>query len=208
MATFGGGISHNYQKKAVKRLQYARDVIEDQFGMSYDQFQEALTSFQEGFPGVMDEITAMGDNSRQGAYDEYQQRVGEGGQNLVSRGLGNTTVRSNFESGESSRYMRNLADINEGLAGMRSGVMLQGLGMQSQLMQQLGGVNERFAGAYGNITQGMAQVDISGGEQSSGLGFQDLVAAGAAIYTGGASLAFTGVPGTNTVEGAPGFHTN
>lgn len=188
-------IDRNYQKKAIKRLKYARNVIEDQFGMSYEQFQDALASFQEGFPGVMDEITAMGDSSRQAAKDEYQQRVGEGSQNLVSRGLGNTTVRTAFEGGESSRYMRNLADINEGLAGMRSGVMLQGLGMQSQLMQQLGGVNERFGAAYGNITQAMANVDISGGD-AKGLGAGDLFEIGAGIATGGASLFATEVPET------------
>lgn len=203
-----GEIDHTYQKKAVKRLKHARnEELMPAMQASIDQYMEALKSYQEGFPGVMDEITAMGDASRQSAYEEFQQRLGAGQQGLMSRGLGNTTVRNAFEGGESSRYMRNLADINEGLAGLRSGVRLQGLTQQSGLMQQLGGSYERYGKAYQSITESMASADLGQPEVKGGLGLDQLFGIGQSVgglFGGGAGVSpqMAAAGGSAAISGA------
>lgn len=152
----------NISKALVTILEGTEGSLEDH-GLSIEQFQGALDLFKDGFPDVMGELDAVGESSLQSAFDEYQGRLGDGDQDLIGSGRFGTSARESLQGGERSRYIRDVASINEGLGQLRSNVRLQGLGAISGLMQGLGGAYER----RGNVTERGAfkRADFRGGVQ-------------------------------------------
>jgi len=144
----GQTAAENAQKKNEQNVYAALDAIYtgsygalNEYDQSVESFSSALEAFTQGFPGVMDEIT--GDASLLAAKDQHEAVSGSIDDSLISSGRFGTSARESLQGGENSRYMRDVANINEGLGALRSNVRMQGLQSTAGLMQGLGGAFER-----------------------------------------------------------------
>lgn len=90
-------------------------------------------------------------------------------QNLVSRGLGGSTIMPQIEMGEALSTSQAYAQIDQALADMQAGTLMQGAGMQT--------------GALGN----MAGVSMNRGQAQMGWGTGFAGALGGVQHTGGPS---------------------
>lgn len=151
-----GGRSQRRQRKKMKRkLGRALDATEAIQGKGLQQQQalsrQATAQQLAGYDAAKREAQRMGRASKQSALDKEQQLGASLSQNLADRGLGSLTVGGNLQRGIASDTQRQMAGINEGLAGMfgdlalgRAGAEAEGtanlaglMGQQSDLMAQL-----------------------------------------------------------------------
>ena len=151
----GGRSQRKQRKKQKKKLGRALDATEAIQGKGLQQ-QEALArqaTAQQlgGYDAARREADRMGRSSKQSALDREKSLGASLTQNLQNRGLGSLTVGGNLQRGLAADTQRQMAGINEGLAGMfgdlamgRAGAEAQGTanianiaGQQSDLMSQI-----------------------------------------------------------------------
>lgn len=150
-----GRSARKQKRKAQKRFKRALDAREAIEGKGLQQQQalsrQATAQQLAGYDAARREANRMGRASKQSALDKEQQLGASLTQNLADRGLGSLTTGGNLQRGIAADTGRQIAGINEGLAGMfgdlamgRAGAEAQGtanlawiMGQQSDLMSQL-----------------------------------------------------------------------
>jgi len=158
------------------------------YDISVDQFRDALTSYQEGFGGSMDEIDAIGDYAKLAAGDRHEQQVGSIDDSLISSGRFGTSAREMQQGGERNRYSDDVAAINAGLGSMRSNIRMRGLNQAASLMQGLGGAYERRGNVQQQGGQALAaarmQVQYEAPEGMSAADFSNMAAGLSELFSG------------------------
>lgn len=154
--SLAGGHSQRKQRRRMKKkLGRALDATEAIQGKGLQQQQalsrQATAQQLAGYDAAKREANRMGRASKQAALDKEQQLGASLTQNLADRGLGSLTTGGNLQRGIAADTGRQIAGINEGLAGMfgdlalgRAGAEAEGtsnlaglMGQQSDLMSQL-----------------------------------------------------------------------
>ncbi len=124
---FGSDAAKEAQGKNEKNVQGGLKAIRSGYGQALDVTRSGLSS-------ILSDIEGLGESSRQGARDAYDQSVGGYRQTALGRGLSSSTVAESYTQGARSRLVSDLASINEGLSRLRSDVRFQGLGLETGLL--------------------------------------------------------------------------
>lgn len=95
------------------------------FGDAGDLLLGGRSQLLAGFGEARDEIGRVGSSARRRTLDRERQALASTSQGLAQRGLGNTTVAANAARGVRSDTDLSLADIDERIAGLRSGLAVQ-----------------------------------------------------------------------------------
>lgn len=155
-----GELLSGYQQRADTSGQAAGNIA-GQYGQLASAQQGALGNVQQGYgqraTDIMGQFDTLGNQQRSDLAARYGQQRSSADQDLVSRGLGNTTIRSSVMAGLGSQENQDLARLNESLTGQR-------LGYQSQLTGDTLGAQERAAGV--NYQAGLQGAQF--GERAAG----------------------------------------
>jgi len=210
--SFGAGIAGKrnetkYRRLARKRGQYVLDqLIRPQeaalYGQQEDFLRQGIAAQTGAYDSALADLSRTGRASRRQAADQSNQALASGMQGLASSGLGSSTLAQNYRTGAASSLSRDLAGIDERLAGLRSNLTIgrgqaqaQGYGGLASLYgQRRAGERDLEMQRFGLFTgyQPQAQtVDFSGlaglfGGGQKGMGGGGF-AGGAATPQGGAA---------------------
>ena len=139
---FGGGQGGNLKSlfDQLQRQQALRGVL----SLGYQQ--QGLRSINEGFDKAIGNVGATGLASKMNIENQGAQAQAGIGQNLASRGLGNTTVQANLGGLAQGQTAQALAGVDQAMAAAKANLLTQkGLAQNSAysglsgLMQNLGG---------------------------------------------------------------------
>ncbi len=143
------------------------DLTLGQYGNAYrrlDETQQAIDEMQRNMYGtVMGTLDNAGAAAGQEITDQYAAQRGNTQQSLISRGLGNTTVRDSVERGLTYDESKSRVNLANQIAAQRAGYQTHfaDLGVESaqRYAQQYGGIAQAaagYTGNYGNMLVGMA----------------------------------------------------
>jgi len=153
----------------LKQLQKQQDAANKANEKRYTQLLKQLRDTQQQSLGTYSE--AMGEVRKLGKTREsdiQRDAVRQGAaaeQDLISRGLGNTTIRSSVQRGVEEDRQRSLNMLAEMLAGQRAGVLQDRAGLEAQLGGQIAGAIERRSdigpdtGLYAGLIQQLARAE-------------------------------------------------
>jgi hypothetical protein len=148
-SVLGAKSKRRAQHKYSKRLNRMANISDSVQGHSLQQ-QEMLSRLGTeqlvgGYDTARKEAGRLGRGSKRRALDREQQLGGSLAQGMQNRGLGSTTVGANLQRGLASDTGRQMADIDEGLAGMFGNLALGRAGAEAAGSQQLAGLSQRRA---------------------------------------------------------------
>jgi hypothetical protein len=148
-SVLGAKSKRRAQHKYSKRLNKMANLSDSIQGSSLQQ-QEMLSrlgtqQLMGGYDTARKEASRLGRGSKRRALDREQQLGGSLSQGLQNRGLGSTTVGANLQRGLASDTGRQMADIDEGLAGMFGELALGRAGVEAAGSQQLAGLSQKRA---------------------------------------------------------------
>lgn len=84
---------------------------------------QANAANQKRYSDILKMYSGMGQAGAQQIAQQTAQQQAQGTQNLMSRGLGNTTITGTMARGVQQAGQQNLLNLQEGLAGQEAGVM-------------------------------------------------------------------------------------
>lgn len=163
IAASGGGTATNHVnlQDVIKQLQDQQAKQNTSAEQRYRQVVNQARSLQQQ---VLGGISNMGQSAMRQIEANRVQQQGATEQNLVSRGLGNTTITASAARGVNADAQRQRQAVQEQVAGQRASFQMQtgtnlidtmlsrqddpmNIGLYAQLLQQLGG-----AGGLGNLS--------------------------------------------------------
>jgi len=138
MTSGGGGSS--ILNNLIQQLQGSQDQANT---ANLAQYQNLLSSANRTSKDILGKggyfskagalLQNMGNTARADTRENIANQLGQTEQDLISRGLGNTTIRSNMLSGVQNRGQRELNQIDEAVGTARSGLMQNQAGMALDL---------------------------------------------------------------------------
>lgn len=141
-----------------RRLNRALNLTESIQGNALGQ-QEAFArqgtqQMLGGYDSARKEAARLGRGGKRDALDREAQLGASLSQGMANRGLGSTTVGANLSRGLASDTSRQMANIDEGLAGLYGNLALGRAGVEAQGSERLG----QLAGQRGELMSGLAQM--------------------------------------------------
>ena len=116
------------------------------YANALQQQKKGLGAINTGYDKALGEVANSGYSAKQSVLSREQQNLGTMNQGLTNAGLGSTSVMQNLQRGVYSDTNRNLAQVDEMLANMRSG-------LQAQKAQAQAGQYGALAGLFQNQNQ-------------------------------------------------------
>lgn len=135
------------EKWATEDRSTQQKLIDDLMGSQAESREAGETRYQElmdlmsrltgqvggTYDAALGEMEGMGTAGRTRIGEGRTRALAESEQDLMSRGLGNTTIRSSVRRGVKSDYERQLQELNERVSGQRSGLLQQRAGAEMDL---------------------------------------------------------------------------
>lgn len=156
----------NFQD-VIRRFEEQQAAANEANLQRFRQLTELLTNLgtqtQGTYADVLAQVQNVGDVARQRAQQDALRLQGRSEQDLIDRGLGNTTIRSSVQRGIASDAELNQQQIDEQQALLRSGVMergaqsnIQTTGMLANMIEGRNDVAPDL-GLYSQLLQAAAQ---------------------------------------------------
>ena len=132
--------------KIIEQVQKARKQANTANQKRYEQLLGLLNDLQsrteDQYDQMMAQYSQFGQRARREALEREQQRRGDVEQDLISRGLGNTTIRNTALRDVDEQTQQRLQDISEAVATQRADVLGQEIGTDVQTTGMLAGAVE------------------------------------------------------------------
>lgn len=172
----GGGPLPTYQDLFAQN-QNVYDLTLGQYGNAYrrlDETQQAIDQMQRNMYGtVMGTLDNAGAAAGQEITDQYAAQRGNAQQSLLSRGLGNTTVRDSVERGLTYDESKSRVNLANQIAAQRAGYQTHfadlGVEAAQRYAQQYGGIAQATAGYTGNYGNMLTQLANSNANNAANI---------------------------------------
>lgn len=145
--SFGGGLlggespdsSYRLSRKRGQKSidQFQRPLDAQHFGSMEQLLRQAMGAQVGGYENALADLSRVGRSSRREAIGQSNQALSQGLQGLSSAGLGSSTLQQNYRTGAASTLAKDLAGIDEQLAGLRSNLLVGKGGAQAHGLSAL-----------------------------------------------------------------------
>lgn len=201
-------------EQLIDQFTESRDRANEANRQRYQQLLDTIGQLERETQGLygqaFDTVAGLGDVERRRIQEEQQKQLATTEQDLIDRGLANTTIRQTARRGIQSDALQAQQDLMERLAQQRTGLLQNQAGalMQTGQMeaQAIEGRTDQApaAGRYAQMVQQLAaQPDEGRDETFVGRGLPQTPVGGAGGPAPGAAGAGTGFGGGGGAPGAP-----
>lgn len=140
--SFAGGFAQQSAENRARRNsrrrgqlsidQYQRPLDAMHFGQMEQFLRQAMGAQTGAYDDALSQLSLQSRGARRDAITRSGQGLSQGLQGLTGAGLGSSTLAQNYRTGAASGLARDLAGIDESLAGLRSNLLVGRGGAQAQ----------------------------------------------------------------------------
>lgn len=134
------------------------------------RYQDILGGYQQRYQRGMDMLSGLGQQQARDINELYDQQAGQQSQDLIGRGLGNSTVMQTMQTGNNRERNADLARLND---QVRQQALQADSGLSADELQFMERRNDQYPdyGLMAQLAQGMGAAGYGAGGGSGGGGF-------------------------------------